>query len=107
VSRVVRFTVEASAELEEAAKWYEDRRGGLGLAFLAAVDHAVVAISRWPSAGGSVDGLPSELTVRRAPLVRFPYYLAYVVTGETIHVLAVAHERRRPRYWVKRANELD
>jgi hypothetical protein len=46
VSRVVRFSVEASAELEEAAKWYEDRRAGLGLAFLAAVDHAVVAISR-------------------------------------------------------------
>jgi hypothetical protein len=79
----------------------------LALAFLVAVDHAISAISRWPSAGRCVDGLPSELTVRRAPLVRFPYYLAYLVTGEAIHVLAVAHERRRPRYWVKRANELD
>jgi hypothetical protein len=37
VSRQVVFEPEASAELEEAARWYEAQRSGLGLAFLAAV----------------------------------------------------------------------
>lgn len=95
----IRFAVEASAELEEAAQWYEARRVGLGLAFLTAVDRAIDAVSRWPDAGARVEGLPAELPVRRVPVGRFPYYLAYLVTTEVIHVLAIAHERRRPRYW--------
>jgi plasmid stabilization system protein ParE len=33
----------------------------------------------------------------------FPYYVAYLVSGEVIVVLAVAHERRHPRYWSDRA----
>jgi len=41
VIRRILFEPEASAELEEAARWYEAQRSGLGLAFLAAVDRAV------------------------------------------------------------------
>lgn len=41
MSRRVLFEPEASVELEEAARWYEARRPGLGLTFLAAVDGAV------------------------------------------------------------------
>jgi plasmid stabilization system protein ParE len=99
VSRVVRFTAEASAELEEAVQWYEAKRVGLGLELIAVVDNAVRAMSRWPNAGARIEGLPMELPVRRVPLFRFPYYVAYLVTVDTIHVLAVAHDRRRPRYW--------
>ncbi len=36
MSPEVRFDSEASAELEDAARWYEQRHVGLGLAFLAA-----------------------------------------------------------------------
>jgi hypothetical protein len=45
VSRRVVFESEASVELEEAARWYEAQRSGLGLAFLAAVDRTVDHIS--------------------------------------------------------------
>lgn len=41
MSRRVLFEPEASAELEEAARWHEAQRSGLGLTFLAAVDGAV------------------------------------------------------------------
>ena len=37
MSRVLRFTADASAELEDAARWYEQRHAGLGMAFLAEV----------------------------------------------------------------------
>ena len=99
----VEFGPEASAELEDAAQWYEERRPGLGLTFLAAVDIAVESLARWPRSGAPVPSLPADLNARRVPVGRFPYYVAYIVTGDLIRVLAVAHERRRPVYWSGRA----
>jgi plasmid stabilization system protein ParE len=39
---------------------------------------------------------------RRVNLRGFPYYLPYVVRGDTVWVLAVAHGSREPEYWVGR-----
>jgi toxin ParE1/3/4 len=83
----------------DAARWYEDRRPGLGVMFLDAVDAAVESVSRWPGSGPKVEGLAEGLDVRRAPVSRFPYHVAYLVADDVIHVLAVAHDRRRPAYW--------
>lgn len=38
------------------------------------------------------------------PIERFPYYLAYISSEEGLLVLAVAHERRKPRYWTNRGS---
>jgi len=103
VSRQIRFATEASAELEDAARWYEQRHLGLGLAFLGAVDVTVELLARSPGAGTPVAGPPEDLDVRRVPVSRFPYHLAYLVTMDQVHVLAVAHDRRRPTYWSGRA----
>ena len=102
MSRPVFFEPEASAEFQEAALWYEAQRPGLGLAFLAAVDRTVEHLSAWPETGTVVPGVSGTLSVRTLTVSRFPYYLAYVVAGDTIRVLAVAHERRRPGYWKPR-----
>ncbi len=104
MTQPVRFTPEATAELEDAARWYEQRRAGLGLAFLSSVDQAVDALANWPDAGTPVHGLSAELPVRRVPVARFPYFVAYLVGPDAVHVLAVAHERRRPGYWSGRAD---
>jgi plasmid stabilization system protein ParE len=40
--------------------------------------------------------------VRRLVLDRFPFNLNYVIAGETIRILAVAHQSRRPGYWSSR-----
>ena len=100
--RRVLFESEASAELEEAALWYEAQRSGLGLAFLAAVDRAVEHLTAWPDAGAAVPGVPVGLSVRQRPVSRFPYRIAYVVAAQELRVLAVAHVRRRPGYWRSR-----
>lgn len=105
MSHQVRFAPEASVELTDAARWYEERRAGLGLAFLAAVDLAVESLLRWPRVGSPVAGLPEDLEVRRVAVSRFPYHVAYLVTDEVIHVLAIAHDRRRPVYWSGRADQ--
>lgn len=39
---------EASAELEDAALWYEGQRPGLGLELVQAVDLALEQIAGWP-----------------------------------------------------------
>jgi plasmid stabilization system protein ParE len=99
----VYFVDEAVGELDDAVLWYQERRDGLGLAFLAALDGAVESIERWPRAGSLVNDVAEELEVRRAQVPRFPYFVAYLVSDERVVVLAVAHERRRPRYWSSRA----
>ena len=102
MNRRVLFEPEASAELEEAALWYEAQRSGLGLAFLAAVDRALEHLAAWPGSGVPVPGVPANLSVRQHPVSRFPYRIAYLVTSQEVRVLAVAHARRRPGYWRSR-----
>jgi plasmid stabilization system protein ParE len=98
----IRFVDEAVAELDDAARWYDQQREGLGLAFLAALDRAVESVGRWPRAGSLVELVPEDLEVRRVPVPRFPYFVAYLVAEKVIVVLAVAHASRRPRHWTDR-----
>lgn len=103
MTQPARFTSEAAAELEEAAHWYEQRHTGFGLAFIDAVDRAVETLARWPDTGTPISGLPAELPARRVPVARFPFYVVYLASADGLHVLAIAHERRRPAYWSGRA----
>lgn len=98
----VRFEDEANHEYRAAARWYEARRAGLGAEFLDAVDDTLRRIVLFPSAGAPVPRVPADLTVRRAPVKRFPYHVVYLKTEATIRVLAVAHDRRKPDYWRRR-----
>jgi hypothetical protein len=34
----------------------------------------------------------------------FPYHLIYLETAEAIHILAFAHDKRRPAYWLPRTD---
>jgi toxin ParE1/3/4 len=102
VTADVRFVDEAVKELDDAVLWYEDRREGLGLAFVAALDRAVESISRRPQAATLIEGVSEDLEVRRLSIRRFPYFVAYLVLNDAVVVLAVAHDRRRPRYWSDR-----
>ena len=75
MTRRFRTEPEASAELDEAALWYEQRRSGLGIEFLEAIDGALDFIARFPQAGAPVPGVPLDLPVRRVPVRRFPFHL--------------------------------
>jgi len=103
VTREVRFLDEAVSELRDAAVWYQERSEGLGLVFLSVIDTAVDVSSRWPGSGALVDRMSDDLEVRRTTIARFPYYIAYLASDDDLVVLAVAHERREPTYWIDRA----
>lgn len=98
----VEFHPEALAELEADVLWYEARERGLGAEFFQAIvvvaQGAAEVPDRWPL----FPDVRPALVVRRRVLHRFPYVLAFKVYGERLVVLAVAHARRRPRYWVHR-----
>lgn len=105
MSLPVRFSAEAASELNAAAAWYDVQQPGLGETFLDAVDATLGYLSDWPGSGAPVPGVPAGLDVRRAPVARFPYHLPYVVLENHLRILAVAHDRRRPRYWAPRVIE--
>jgi plasmid stabilization system protein ParE len=95
---------EASAELEDAAVWYESQWSGLGLEFVEAVDAALQQVARWPQIGRRVPGVPNDVPARRFPVNRFPYYIAYLEWNDVIRLLAFAHDSRKPGYWFSRIN---
>jgi toxin ParE1/3/4 len=91
---------DAEAELREAIAWYEERRTGLGREFRLEFEAALGRVRENPQMyADEGDG------VHYCPLRRFPYTLVYLELGEEVWVVALAHQRRRPRYWAKRLPE--
>lgn len=95
---------EAESELDDAAAWYDDQRPGLGDELLAEVRDALDAITETPDAWPRWPGAPPRIPpIRRFVLARFPYSIAYQLHPELIGVLAIAHTKRKPLYWIGRA----
>jgi plasmid stabilization system protein ParE len=87
----------AFEELIDAVERYERDYPGRGVRFRIAVERALARISSSP------DAFAERLGVRATQVSRFPYVIFYVVVDEsTVRVRAVAHARRRPRYWRRR-----
>jgi plasmid stabilization system protein ParE len=98
----VRLSSEAVVELAEAAAWYAARRPGLALEFLAEVERILPLIGNSPTSFPRLLDLPAELVIRRALLPRFPYAVIFMNLETEVRILAVAHVKRRPGYWLNR-----
>ena len=92
------FHPEAAAEHLEAIAYYESRRPGLGARYLAEFERVVAEICRAPGR----NPIEREPDVRRAQLRRFPFAVLYREVDSNVEVLAVAHHRRRPAFWLGR-----
>jgi plasmid stabilization system protein ParE len=93
---------EAEADLDDAFRWYETRRNGLGHELMDEVHRAFVRIVEDPMRPRAL-----HLDARRVRLRRFPYVVLYVVRETRIYVLAVLHERRNPRLFRRRVKRFD
>ena len=91
----VRFQRFARKEFREAVRFYNQRKPGLGAHFTDAVEEAVSTLQRDPTRWRRHPGTP----FRRCSVKQFPFVIVYVETDETIWVMAVAHNSRRPDYW--------
>ena len=93
----IEFHPEADTEFAAQIEYYEAREAGLGVRYY----REVMASLEWIANHPSVPRL--RKTFRRLNLKAFPFYIAYSVESDLIWVLAVAHCKRRPRYWTKRS----
>src|SRR3989442_15038596 len=93
----VRFHPAAAQESESAYDWYAARNPAVAHGFLEELRHAVAAVAENPRAW-----LRYGDRARRYVFPRFPFSLVYVLRGDDVEVIAVAHGRRRPGYWQSR-----
>lgn len=98
----VRFAPEVPAELAEAVLWYEARKQGLGEDLLAEIEATISIVGDRPRSFPRLQDVSPDLEIRRALLARFPYALVFLVRPEEVRVLAIAHVKRRPGYWLSR-----
>ena len=93
----VRLTDDAIDEAHAAFAWYRERNPQAADSLLRELDRAVESIAASP------DAWPPYLDgTRRRLLRRFPFSLVYRVRADHVEVIAVAHQRRRPGYWMAR-----
>jgi plasmid stabilization system protein ParE len=88
---------EAAQEAQAAVEWYRSRSLRAAEVFFRELERAIQVVSdapdRWPT---FIEG------TRRFPLRRFPYWVIYRVKRDSLQILAVAHARRKPGYWLLR-----
>jgi toxin ParE1/3/4 len=91
------FFEQATDEVEESRAWYRRRSESAEAGFLRELDHAIEQIleapQRWP------DYMAGTI---RYVFPTYPYSLVYFVNDGVLHVVAVAHERRKPGCWRRR-----
>ena len=93
----VRFHAAAHAEAAEGHRYYWERSPAAADGFLLEVERALDEIAEaprlWPE---YVAG------TRRFVLRRFPFFIVYLARPRSLTVIAVAHGKRRPGYWLPR-----
>ena len=86
---------EAIAEARAARQWYASRSAEATEAFVAELDVALDRIGEaprtWP---------PYLADTRRYLLRRFPFFVVFREVDDRVQIVAVAHARRQPGYWM-------
>jgi plasmid stabilization system protein ParE len=93
----VTFHRAARAEFIEASVWYEDKKQGLALEFIAEMDRCVSLASESPLQYAIIRD-----DIRRVIANRFPYSIYFRAEQARIVVLAVFHSSRDPAIWQRR-----
>lgn len=109
MSGAPRWVPEAIEDLQSGHDWYDEREPGLGRRLAAEVFAVLDQAVRHPSLPKKYEhpGLPDEPEVRKVQLQRFDEYgLVYTVIDDTLWIVAVAHARRKPGYWIARLKKL-
>ncbi len=100
--RRLRILEAAVVEALQAAAWYEQERPGLGRDFHAALDIALDLLEDDIVPLVGMPGVAGAIGTKRLTLVKFPYDVVVRVFPDEIVVVAVAHQSRRPGYWIDR-----
>lgn len=91
----------AESEYQEAVTWYRDRDSRVAERFVAETRRTLELVEIFPQIGGRVSGV-SDKDVRQMPIHTFPYHVVFVNLPDRLEVIAFAHNRRRPAYFMDR-----
>lgn len=94
-----RFILPAEEEFSDAAGFYETAELGLGEDFILTLLSAIERLTENPLIGKL---LADEY--RSFSVGRFPYTLIYKFHDHEIVIIAVAHQSRKPDYWLSRVD---
>jgi plasmid stabilization system protein ParE len=87
----------AGRELLDVRDYYDDLVFGLGEKFIIEVDRCLNVIKANPLAYPI-----TKENIRKAVIIKFPYSILYRLEKNSIYILAVMHQKRKPRYWTER-----
>ena len=70
---------------------------GLGKTFVIELERCINVIKRNPFAYPII-----KENIRKAVIIKFPYSVLYRLEKGNIYILALMHQKRKPKYWIKR-----
>ena len=91
------FHPDTAHEIKESYQWYQTQAEGLGDDFITELESAYEAIAELP-------GTWPKFTkcCRRFLLSKFPFSVIYQLSNESIFIVAIMHNSRKPEYWKNR-----
>ena len=96
----IEFHKGARRDLVEGFRWYEKHSEQAARGLIDQVSVALDAINKDPT---RFRPWKAGSQIRVINLERYPYQLFYLITGTLVTIVATAHEKRRPGYWIRRA----
>ncbi|OGQ98465.1 MAG: plasmid stabilization protein [Deltaproteobacteria bacterium RIFOXYD12_FULL_57_12] len=96
------FDPDARTEFLAAIRYYEDSQPDLGRRFRSAVAATVQRIAESPLRYRVL-----HAPFRRYLLSKFPFAIIYSIEPDHIRVIAVAHTKRKPGYWLSRTQDTE
>ena len=91
------FNPLAEEEYGAAVERYAADRSDVHFRFIETVEAAVLQVREFPESGPVARG-----AIRSKVLFGFPYTIYYSIRPPVFRILAVAHQRRQPFYWLGR-----
>jgi len=93
----VTFHPRAAQEARRAASHYRGINTPLGDDFATKLNDGLCRVRETPLMFAA-----ERDEVRICPLRRFPFSIVFQIIDESIWIVAIAHHRRRSRYWARR-----
>jgi len=91
------FNELARDELNDAVDFYNLELSGLGNNFKEEIKKSINRILDYPTAWPTVTQY-----IRKYILHKFPYKILYSLEKDHIYIIAIAHQHRKPNYWIDR-----
>jgi len=86
---------DALTDIEQAARWYEERESGLGIKFAREILETIDSLSLSPH----YRIRHKRRNIRWKILSKFPYRVVFQMKDDLITVIAVIHSARHDRNW--------